>query len=135
MPVQPSRRVHRLVPGGEAGTLAPIQLVGSWERVPCASTSARVLIARWPIGTPRDIGDEVAFVRDPDADFDRMSPLDEPWEADAELPEDAFSTGLTDGEYEIRVSPSAGDAVVWAAIDDRFECWPRAGAWGVTDCN
>lgn len=121
--------------GGDDGTLAPIQVVGSWERVPCGSTSARVLVTGWPIGTPRDVGAEVTFVRDPDREFDRIWPLDEPWEADAELPDDAFSTGLTDGEYEVWVSPSAGDAAVWVAVDDRFERWPRAGAWGVTDCN
>ena len=46
-----------------------------------------------------------------------------------------YASNLTDGRVEIWVSPSAGDRAIWARIGDRFERWPKAGPWGVTDCN
>jgi hypothetical protein len=76
------------------------------------------------------------FVRDPDGRFDRRWPLPMAYVADARMPRDAYSTGLTDGEFEIWVSPAADAKAIWARRGDRIERWPRAPEeWGVTDCN
>jgi hypothetical protein len=31
--------------------------------------------------------------------------------------------------------PSADGRAIWVVTGDRVERWPRAGEWGVTDCN
>jgi hypothetical protein len=122
--------------GGDEGTLATVEQVASFERVPCGDTSARVLSTGWPIGTARDYPASFAeFVQDPKGEFATRWSLEDAYVADDTLPADAYSTGLTDGRVTIWVSPSAGDRAVWARIGDRFERWPKAGPWGVTDCN
>ena len=122
--------------GGEDGTLATVEQVASFEDVPCGGTAARVLSTGWPIGTVRDDPASVAdFVQDPKGEFEARWSLEDVYIADDTLPVDAYSTGLTDGLVTIWVSPSAGDRAVWARVGDRFERWPKAGPWGVTDCN
>lgn len=103
--------------------------------VPCGETRASVLTVGWPIGSAIDDWDANEYVHDPDGGFDARWPLALAYDADATLPADAHTTGLTDGELEIWVSPTAGDEAVWVRHGERFERWPRAGAWGVTDCN
>lgn len=121
--------------GGADGTRAYSSQVLGWEHVPCGIGDVTVLTVGWPIGQPIDPFAVHAFVRDPDGEFGRTWPLDVPWQADVTLPDDAYSTGLTDGEYEVWVSPAADASAIWVRRDGRFERWPRAGEWGVTDCN
>jgi hypothetical protein len=92
--------------GGNDGIRAYSSQVMGWEAVPCGATDVTVLTVGWPIGEPIDPYDQHAFVRDPDGDFDRSWPLEEPWDGAATMPADAYSTGLTDGEYEVWVSPA-----------------------------
>jgi hypothetical protein len=122
--------------GGEDGTSVSVEQVASFEHVPCGETSARVLSTGWPIGAVRDYPSSVVdFVQDPNGEFAARWSLVDEFIRDDTVPADAYSTGLTDGRVEIWVSPTAGDRAIWARIGDRFERWPKAGPWGVTDCN
>jgi hypothetical protein len=121
--------------GGEDGTYADLKQRNLLVNVPCGETRASVFSVGWPAGSVIDHQARVEFVRDPDGGFDERWPLSEPYDPDATPPADAYSTGLTDGEFELWVSPSAGDARIWMRHGDRFELWPRAPEWGVIDCN
>jgi hypothetical protein len=121
--------------GGVDGTLADVSQITLHTNVPCGETRASVLSVGWPIGSAIDYWAIHDFVRDPLGEFDERWPLPQRYVADAKLPPDAYSTGLTDGEFEIFVSPAAGSTAIWVRHGDTFERWPRAGAWGVTDCN
>jgi hypothetical protein len=121
--------------GGSHGTWAVPAQFNLLTRVPCRETRASVMSVGWPIGSAIDRRDIHDFVRDPLGEFDERWPLPQRYLADIRLPADAYTTGLTDGEFEIFVSPEAGPTAVWVRHGDRFERWPRAGEWGVTDCN
>ena len=121
--------------GGEDGAWAHPAQVTLLANVPCGETRASVLVVGWPIGSSLDVWDRHEFARDPDGGFGERWPLALEYDPDATLPVDGYSTGLTDGEFEIWVSPSAEARAIWARHGDQFERWPRAGIWGVTDCN
>jgi hypothetical protein len=121
--------------GGSNGTLAYDTQVRLFARVPCGLTRASVLTLGWPVGSEADMFDPHEYVRDPDGSFDRTWPLAIRYRANTRLPGDAYSTGLTDGEFEIWVSPAAKAKAIWVRHGSHVERWPRAGEWGVTDCN
>jgi hypothetical protein len=122
--------------GGSDGTLATREQVIVFDRYPCGTSRAAIMTLGWPVGAQVDHLDAYQFVRDPDGLFDRQWPLPIAYVADARLPRDAYSTGLTDGEFEIWVSPSAEAKAIWARHGRKFERWPRAPEeWGVIDCN
>ncbi len=122
--------------GGRDGTLATKEQVIVFERYPCGTSRASILTVGWPVGAQIDGFDAHQFVRDPDGLFDREWPLPIPYVASGRLPKDAYSTGLTDGEFEIWVSPSADAKAIWVRHGRKVERWPRAPEeWGVIDCN
>jgi len=121
--------------GGADGQAMSTNEVILFARVPCGETRASVLTVGWPVGSPIDFADIHQYVRDPDGGFDARWPLATDYDGDAPRPADAYTTTLTDGEFELWVSPKADGSAIWMRHGDRFERWPRAGAWGVTDCN
>ena len=122
--------------GGRDGTLATREQVVVFDRYPCGTSRASILTVGWPVGAQIDLLDAHQFVRDPDGLFDRQWPLPSAYVGNARLPKDAYTTGLTDGEFEIWVSPAADASAIWARHGRRFERWPRAPEeWGVIDCN
>ena len=121
--------------GGADGQAMTINEVILFARVPCGETRASVLAVGWPVGSPIDRSDLHEYVRDPDGGFDARWPLDSAYDGDAPRPADAYTTTLTDGEFELWVSPAADAEAIWMRHGDRFERWPRTGLWGVTDCN
>jgi hypothetical protein len=122
--------------GGRNGILATKDQVIVFGRYPCGTSRASIITLGWPVGSLIDHMDAHQFVRDPDGRFDRAWPLPMAYVADGRLPRDAYSTGLTDGEFEIWVSPAADAKAIWARHGDRIERWPRAPEeWGVIDCN
>jgi hypothetical protein len=122
--------------GGRNGTLATKEQVVVFHRYPCGTSRASIFTIGWPVGTSIDHLDAHQFVRDPYGRFERQWPLPIAYIGDGRLPKDAYSTGLTDGEFEIWVSPAAEARAVWARHGERVERWPRAPEeWGVTDCN
>ena len=122
--------------GGRDGTRATEQQVIVNDDYPCGTSRASIFTVGWPVGSAVDGWDAYHFIRDPDGRFDRTRPLPIAYIADGRLPKDAYSTGLTDGEFEIWVSPSAGPKAIWARRSDRIERWPRVlDPWLVIDCN
>ena len=90
----------------------------------------------WPIGTAIDGVDRYHYVRDPDGRFKRAGRLPMAYLDDTRLPKDAYSTGLTDGEFEIWVSPAMGSKAIWAKRATRVERWPHVpDPFLVIDCN
>lgn len=122
--------------GGRDGTLATREQVIVFDRYPCGTSRASIITLGWPVGSLIDNLDAHQFVRDPDGRFDRAWPLPMAYVADGRLPRDAYATGLTDGEFDIWVSPAADAKAIWARHGDQIERWPRAPEeWGVIDCN
>lgn len=122
--------------GGRDGTLATREQVSVIDRYPCNTSRAAIFTVGWPVGSQIDHLDAHQFVRDPDGKFDREWPLPSAYVANARLPNDAYSTGLTDGEFEIWVSPAADAKAIWVQHGRKVERWPRAPEeWGVIDCN
>jgi hypothetical protein len=121
--------------GGADGTWAVPDQFNLLTRVPCGETRASVVSVGWPIGSAMDRWDIHDYVRDPLGEFEERWPLPQRYLADTKLPADAYTTGLTDGEFEVFISPEAGPSGIWVRHGDRFERWPRAGPWGVIDCN
>jgi hypothetical protein len=122
--------------GGEDGTKATHEQISVLDDYPCGTSSAAIVTLGWPVGAAIDWWDANQFVSDPDGRFGRQWPLPIAYRSDTRLPDDAYSTGLTDGEFEIWVSPVAGSTAIWAKRTTRVERWPRAPEfWGVIDCN
>lgn len=122
--------------GGEDGMQATRDQVIVHDRYPCGTSRASIFNVGWPVGSAIDGWDDHYFIRDPDGRFRRENRLPIPYIADGRMPKDAYSTGLTDGEFEIWVSPKSGAKGLWVTHGDRIERWPRVDdPWLVIDCN
>jgi hypothetical protein len=105
-------------------------------RYPCNSGHAAVLTIGHPIGMPIDPLALNEYVRDPAGEFLAKGWITAPYQADAVLPDDAASTGWTNGNIEILVSPAELAKAIYIKRGEILERWPRAvRQWGVTDCN
>lgn len=122
--------------GGREGILATDEIVVVWDEYPCGESRASVMTVGWPIGSPIDGWARYHYVRDPDGRFKRSNRLPVEYLPNTRLPTDAYSTGLTDGEFEIWVSPSMGADAIWARRTSKVERWPRVtNPFLVIDCN
>lgn len=122
--------------GGDDGTLATRQQILVVAGYPCGESRASITTVGWPIGTAIDDWAGYSYVRDPDGRFAREDRLPIAYRPDTRLPDDAYSTALTDGEFELWVSPTMGDRAIYAQRTTRVERWPRVrDPWLVIDCN
>lgn len=113
----------------------PDQLV-LFTRYPCGSGHAAVLAIGRPLGSPIDRLVRYEYVRDPVGEFLAQGWVTSPYVGDASRPDDAASTGWTNGNIEIWISPIELDQAIYIKRGSTFERWPRAAKqWGVTDCN
>jgi len=118
---------------GRVVDAAQIALV---TRYPCGRGRAAVLTLGLPLGMPIDPLLRHEFVRDPAGEFLAEGWIAAPYEADTPVPADAASTGWTNGNVELWMSPGDLDAAVYMHVGGAIERWPRTvGAWGVIDCN
>jgi hypothetical protein len=121
--------------GGRGRVIDEAQLVLT-TRYPCNRASAAVITIGLPLGMPIDPLDRNEFVRDPAGELLARGWLTAPFDPVAALPADAASSGWTNGNAELWISPSELDGAVFMRVGDATERWPRAaGGWGVTDCN
>lgn len=92
----------------------------------CDWESAVMLHLAVPIGEVAS-GPEAhrQYVRDPGHVLPQER-LQDDFEPVAELPPDAESTGLRNGEIELWVAESTLDDEVYVGRDESFEAWPRA---------
>lgn len=129
-------RSRRWCFGGSDGTQAKSDVVNVIGDYPCGESRASIMTVGWPIGSPIDRWDDYHYVRDPDGRFEREDRLPIAYLPRTRLPKDGYSTGLTDGEFEIWVSPRMGPRAIWAKRTDTIERWPRVvDPWLVIDCN
>jgi hypothetical protein len=113
----------------------PDQLV-MFTRYPCDAGRAAVLTIGRPLGMPVDRLVRYEYVRDPAGEFLAQGWVTSAYVGDAPLPGDAASTGWTNGNIEIWISPDRLDQAIYVKRGDTVERWPRAAAqWGVIDCN
>ena len=121
--------------GGRGRVIDDSQLVLT-TRYPCNRASAAVLSIGLPLGMPIDRLDRNEFVRDPAGAFLAQGWVTSPFEPDSTLPADAASTGWTNGNVELWISPSELEDAVFMQVGGVMERWPRAAeGWGVTDCS
>ncbi|HYO44730.1 MAG TPA: hypothetical protein VES19_16135, partial [Candidatus Limnocylindrales bacterium] len=121
--------------GGRGRVIDEAQLVLT-TRYPCNRASAAVLTIGLPLGMPIDRLDRNEFVRDPADEFLAQGWVTAPFEPDATLPADAASTGWTNGNAELWISPSDLANAIYVRVGEATERWPRAAdGWGVIDCN
>ena len=105
-------------------------------RYPCNSGHAAVLTIGYPIGMPNDPLALNEYVRDPAGEFLAKGWVTAPYQGNAVPPDDAASTGWTNGNIEILVSPGELAKAIYIKRGEILERWPRAARqWGVTDCN
>jgi hypothetical protein len=89
----------------------------------CGWEDLRFLAVGWPVGSVIDPWTAGRYVRDPAGEL-----TDGGFRADAELPDDAVSTGITNGRATIWTSDSIGRRAIFLAVDGRVERWPRTWA-------
>ena len=111
--------------------------VSMLTRYPCGRGQVAALSIGSPIGAPLDQLDRHEYLRDPRGTALDAGWITERWRATTTLPADAASTGWTNGNIELWVSPSRFERGVYLRLGDAFEWWPRASpdGWGVIDCN
>jgi hypothetical protein len=103
---------------------------------PCGRERVARIWIGTPVGERIDTADRHEYLRDPDGYALGEGWIDQPWRGDDDPPSDARSTGWTNGNVELWVSPSEHERFVWLRRGSVFERWPRADSgWGVTDCN
>ncbi len=94
----------------------------------CQWGSASFMHVGWPIGTiSNDLGGWRQYVRDPDGLFDDGA-LHAGYLSDAELPADAADTGYHRGPWQLWVSPSEAEDVIYVVNDETgvVERWGRS---------
>ena len=105
-------------------------------RYPCGQGHAAVLTIGHPLGAPIDPLVRYEFVRDPAGEFRAQGWLTSPYRDKSTLPDDAASSGWTNGNIEIWMSPAEFPKAIYIRRGETVERWPRATSeWGVTDCN
>jgi len=123
-PWRDANGLGRVVPGpkdlprGQSGAISVITGADhcGWEDLRCMTLG-------WPVGDPIDPSTAGHYVRDPAGEL-----TDGGFRPDLELPEDAVSTGITNGRATIWSSDSTGQKAIFVALDGRVERWPRSWA-------
>ena len=104
-------------------------------RYPCGGHAAILSIGR-PLGARIDPLVRWEYVRDPRNEFRRAGWLAARYNGDTVLPADARSTGWTNGNVTLWISPNDLDRGIYLVRGDTVERWARAAPqWGVIDCN
>ena len=120
-----------------------LRLLGLWERgdrIPpssefrlyegethCDMDSALLLDMRWPLDGGSTENAELSFVRDPEGVFAENTVG--PFDADAELPDDAIPTGYDNGDgIELWLANDLSTA--YAVGGETVEAWPALAGWG-----
>ena len=76
-----------------------------------------------PVGDPIDPWTAGRYVRDPGGEVTEGG-----LRPDVAMPEDAVSTGITNGRATIWTSDSTGRKAIFVTVDGRVERWPRTWA-------
>ncbi len=96
----------------------------------CDWESVVFLHVVWPLGTTYKIGPDAPpiheYVRDPVGDLGHLGEMLGQLDLDAELPDDAQSTGYHTDRAELWFGPDGGDQYAYLDTDRRVERWPRA---------
>ena len=106
------------LPRGQSGAISVITGAGH-----CGWEDLRFLTVGWPIGAPIDPWTAGHYVRDPAGELTEGG-----FRADTDLPDDAVSTGITNGRATIWTSDSTGRRAIFVEVDGRVERWPRTWA-------